>query len=300
MPLTGQCTMVQPMQGVYEALHALEARPGVRHISCTPGFPPADIRDCGPVVIAYGDTQEDADAAADALYHYIAEREGEFVVPLLTPAEAVARAMQSNAAKPIVLADVQDNCGAGATSDTTGILAELVRQGANGAVVGVLVDAEAAQAAHAVGVGGTLNMAIGGKLFTHGDPPLYAEWTVMGLSDGRFPCTGPFYRGVSTNLGPMAYLKTGGVGVIISTNRMQAADQAMFRHIGCEPTAQKILVLKSAVHFRGDFTDIAGDILVVEAPGAFIDRPEKLPYRKLRPGVRLCPNGPEHRGSITP
>jgi microcystin degradation protein MlrC len=296
MPLTGQCTMVEPTRGVYAALATLEERSGVRHISFTPGFPPADIHDCGPVVVAYGDTQEDAEAAADALYHYIAEREEQFAVPLLTPASAVTQAMQAQAVKPIVLADVQDNCGAGATSDTTGILAELVRQKAQDAVVGILVDAAAAQAAHAAGLGATLDLAIGGKVFTGGDPPFRATWTVLGLSDGRFTCTGPFYKNVRANLGRMAYLKTGGVGVIVSTHRMQAADQAMFRHIGCEPTAQKILVLKSSVHFRGDFTAIAEDILIVEAPGAFIDRPEKLPYRHLRPGVRLCPKGPEHGG----
>lgn len=297
MPLTGQCTMVEPTKGVYQALATLEEHPGVRHVSFTPGFPPADIRDCGPVVVAYGETQDAADAAAEALYHYISEREEAFQVPLLTPADAVARAMQTRSSKPIVLADVQDNCGAGATSDTTGILAELVRQDAQDAVVGVLVDPEAAQAAHAVGVGGTLHIAVGGKLFTKGDPPFEADWTVLGLSDGEFTCTGPFYKGVTAHLGPMAYLKTGGVGVIVSTNRMQAADQAMFRHIGCEPTAQKILVLKSTVHFRGDFTDIATDILTVAAPGAFIDRPETLPYRHLRPGVRLCPKGPVRPGS---
>jgi microcystin degradation protein MlrC len=296
MPLTGQCTMVEPTKGVYVALATLEERSGVRHVSFTPGFPPADIQDCGPVVVAYGDTQEDADAAVEALYHYISEREEQFAVPMLSPAVAVSQAMRTNANKPIVLADVQDNCGAGATSDTTGILAELVRQNAQDAVVGVLVDPEAAKAAHVVGIGGTLDFALGGKVFTAGDPPFRATWTVVGLSDGHFTCTGPFYKNVQANLGPMAYLKTGGVGVIVSTNRMQAADQAMFRHIGCEPTAQKILVLKSSVHFRGDFTAIAEDIWVVEAPGAFIDRPEKLPYRHLRPGVRLCPKGPEHRG----
>jgi microcystin degradation protein MlrC len=294
MPLTGQCTMVQPMQGVYESLRTLEERDGVRHVSFTPGFPPADIRDCGPVVVAYGDTQEDADAAADALYHYIAEREEQFAVPMLTPAAAVSAAIQAQTSKPIVLADVQDNSGAGATSDTTGILAELVRQGAQRAVVGLLVDPEAAKAAHEVGLGGTLTMAIGGKRFTEGDPPFHAEWTVAGLSDGQFTCTGPFYKQAHMQLGPMAYLQTGGVGVIVSTHRQQAADQEMFRHIGCEPTEQHILVLKSSVHFRGDFTDIAADILVVEAPGAFIDRPETLPYRHLRPGVRLCPKGPVH------
>ncbi len=161
MPLTGQCTMLEPTKGTYAALEDLETRSGVRHVSFTPGFPPADIHACGPVVVAYGDTQDDADA--DALYHYIAEREEAFAVPLLTPAEAVRKARANQADKPIVLADVQDNCGAGGTSDTTGILAELVRQDAQHAVVGVLVDPEAALAAHQVGVGGTFTFALGGK-----------------------------------------------------------------------------------------------------------------------------------------
>jgi microcystin degradation protein MlrC len=94
----------------------------------------------------------------------------------------------------------------------------------------------------------------------------------------------------------MAALTVGGVSVIVASNRMQAADKEMFRHIGIEPAEQKILGLKSAVHFRGDFTDIAEEILVVEAPGAFIDRPEILPYKNLRPGIRLCPEGPVHPG----
>ena len=78
---------------------------------------------------------------------------------------------------------------------------------------------------------------------------------------------------------------------------MQAADKEIFRHAGQEPTEQKILVLKSSVHFRGDFTDIAEEIICVDAPGAMCDRPEKLPYKNLRPGVRLCPNGPVYAGS---
>ena len=94
----------------------------------------------------------------------------------------------------------------------------------------------------------------------------------------------------------MAVLTTGGVSVVISTNRMQAADKEMFRHIGIEPEKTRILGLKSSVHFRGDFTDIAEEILIVEAPGAFIDRPEKLPYQNLRPGVRTSPLGREWPG----
>ncbi len=294
MPLTGQCTMVAPMRDVYRRLAEIERRDGVRSLSFTPGFPPADIWDCGPVVIAYGDSQDIADRAADELHDYIMAREAEFVVPMLSPAAAAAKAIASNAPKPTVLADVQDNCGTGGTSDTTGLLAELVRQNADRAVVGILVDGQAAAAAHAAGVGAEIEIEVGGKLFTDGDPPFRGRFRVERLGDGRFLCTGPFYRGVNANLGPTALLRIGGVGVIVSTNRMQAADQEMFRHVGCEPADQKILGLKSSVHFRGDFTDVAHEILLVEAPGAFIDRPERLAYRNLRPGIRRCPGGPEH------
>jgi len=291
MPLTGQCTLLEPMKGVYARLEDLE-RAGAPLVSFTPGFPPADIHDCGPVVVAYGETQEQANGAADALAAHILAREAAFAVPFMTPREAVAKAIRSNAHRPFVLADAQDNSGAGATSDTTHLLRALIEAGADRAVVGALVDPEAAAAAHAAGQGAELEIAVGGKLFAPGGPPLKLRWRVTGLSDGRFLCTGPFYGGNRANLGPCAVLTHGGVSVLVSTGRMQAADKEIFRHIGIEPSEQKILGLKSAVHFRADFAGIAEEILVVEAPGAFVDRPDRLPYERLRPGVRLGPNGP--------
>ncbi len=296
MPLTGQCTMAEPALGAYAKLAALEAKDGVRSISFTPGFPPADIWDCGPVVVAYGDDQEAADRAADALYDAILSNEAAFQVPRLTPGEAVSQAIVSNAHKPYVLADVQDNCGAGATSDTTGLLRALVEQGADRAVVGALVDPDVAAQAHAAGQGAEIDAALGGKFYTDGDPPFQGRFKVVALGSGSFTCTGPFYKGATPNLGPMALLRIGGVSVVVSSHRMQAADKEIFRHLGVEPDQQKILGLKSSVHFRADFTDIAEQILVVEAPGANIDRPESLPYENLRPGVRLCPEGPEFGG----
>lgn len=299
MPLTGQCTMVQPMQGVYQELARLERDiAGLHLLSFTPGFPPADIYDCGPAICAYADTAKIAEYAAQMLYDYIMQREAEFVAPMLAPDDAVQQAMRNTSSKPTVLADVQDNCGAGATSDTTGLLAAMIRNQAQNCVIGVLHDPAAAKAAHQAGLGAQIEIAVGGKLFTAGDPPLQAKWTVTGLSEGRFLCTGPFYKGANADIGLMAVLTTDGVSVVISTGRMQAADKAVFRHIGIEPAETKILGLKSSVHFRGDFTDIAEEILIVEAPGAFIDRPENLPYQQLRPNVRTSPLGQPFLGPL--
>jgi len=294
LPLTTQCTMLSPSKEIYDELAALEAADGVAAVSYTPGFPPADIRECGPAVFAYASSQAAADQAADRLTHNIVSREREFAAEWLQPKAAVRRAMQSNAPKPIVLADVQDNPGAGGTSDTTGLLRALVEMKAENAVIGLLADPEAARAAHAAGEGAEVELALGGKVFTAGDPPFKGRFVVERLSDGRFLCTGPFYGGTRTELGPTALLRIGGVRVVVTSGRMQAADQEMFRHLGVEPTEMRILGLKSSVHFRADFQPIAHEVLVVDAPGAFVDKPSELPYRRLRKGIRLAPLGRTH------
>jgi microcystin degradation protein MlrC len=100
------------------------------------------------------------------------------------------------------------------------------------------------------------------------------------------------YGGATMNLGPMALLRIGGVRVVVATRKVQAADQAIFRHLGVEPTKERILALKSSVHFRADFAPIAQDILVVKAPGAMLADPLDLPFKRIRQGVRLRALGP--------
>ena len=295
LPLTTQCTMAEPSKGIYDEVAAAEGG-AVASVSYTPGFHPADIHECGPAVFAYGNTQAAADGAADTIEQLLLAKEMEFAQRMLAPAEAVAYAMRlaNYATKPISLADVQDNPGAGGTSDTTGLLRALCEADARDAVVGVLTDAAAAQAAHAAGEGAEIELSLGGKLFQGGDPPFKSRFVVEKVSDGRFLCTGPFYGGTRADLGPTALLRHGGVRVVVASRRMQAADQEVFRHLGVEPAKQKILGLKSSVHFRADFTAVSEEIVVVEAPGAFIDRPDKVAYKNLRRGVRLVPGGREH------
>ncbi len=85
----------------------------------------------------------------------------------------------------------------------------------------------------------------------------------------------------------MAQLRIEGVRVVVVSGRTQANDQAYFRIVGIEPKDMKILALKSTNHYRADFQPIASKILVVEAPGAIIEDPAKIPYKHIRPGVRL-------------
>jgi microcystin degradation protein MlrC len=164
-------------------------------------------------------------------------------------------------------------------------------------VLGFLCDPAAAAAAHAAGEGTTLRIALGGHSGPEGVTPLEAEYRVERLGSGSFHTTGQVVGGRDADIGPMALLRFGGVRVIVTSKRMQAFDQAPFQHLGVDPARERILALKSTCHFRAEFEPLAEAVIVVLAPGYYLADPSAYPFRRLRPGVRLRPLGPDHRGA---
>ena len=293
IPISWQCTSDQPTKGIYQKLAALQGE-AVPTLSFAPGFPAADFAHCGPSVFAYGRTQADADAAADNIAALVESHEDDFDGLIYTPDDGVRLAMElaKTASKPIIIADTQDNPGAGGDSDTTGMLRALVRNNASKAAIGVIYDPQSAKTAHAAGVGATVTIALGGKSGIPGDAPYQETFSVEQLSDGRFVAPGPYYGGRDMDMGPSAALRIGDVRVVVSSHKAQLADQAMYRYVGIEPTEQAILVNKSSVHFRADFEPIAEKLLICAAPGAMPADTAELPWTRLRPGIRTRPNGP--------
>lgn len=293
IPLNWQCTMMQPAQGLYQRLADMESG-DVMHTSFTPGFPAADIHHCGPSVFTYGWSEEAAQASCQQLAADVNGLESAFNGTIYSPDAGVQEAMRlaESATRPIVIADTQDNPGAGGDSNTAGMLRALVENRADGAALGLMIDPAAAEIAHRAGVGAEVNLTFGGHSGFDGDDPFEALYTVESLHDGRFDATGPFYKGAEFNLGPSACVRVGGTRVVLACTKVQMADQAMYRFVGIEPTEQNILVNKSSVHFRADFAPIAEEILVCAAPGPMIADPADLPWTRLRNGVRLNPLGP--------
>lgn len=291
VPLTWGCTFHDPAQTLYDRVLPELIGGEVRSLALALGFHLADIRECGPSVVAYAASQRAADAAADALIDAVHACEPEFAGRLYSPEDAVAEAQERvrrGGEGPVVIADTQDNPGGGGPGDTTGMLRALIAGRAQGAVIGVFTDPESAARAHAAGEGARVRLAIGGRLFP-GDEPVEADCHVLALGDGAFRGTGPMWGGANFRLGPMALVETEGVRVVIASKPMQAGDQSMFRHLGVEPAAERILVLKSSVHYRADFQPIARAILVAAAPGPVYADPGVLDYRNLRAGVRRVP-----------
>jgi len=289
IPITSQCTLVPPMRGVLEERARIARAEGAAELAFCFGFPYADFPDCGIAVAAFADDQGAADRAAAALAGWIEACEGEFAGGVVPAAEGVARAiaLSRTAGAPVVLADTQDNPGGGGHGDTTGLLAELVRQDARGAVLGLINDAESAAACHGAGEGATVALSLGGR---SDRAPLAVTVTVERLTDGRFTGTGPMARGNPADLGPTALVRVSpSVRVVVTSRKMQAYDRSLFTHLGVDPAEQKILALKSSVHFRADFGPMASEVIVVAAPGPVVADPATLPFKRLRPSLRLRP-----------
>jgi len=296
--LTGipsQCSFIEPCKSIYAEMERLEKKHGTV-LSFTPGFAMADFADCGMAVFGFSFDEIETRKAVQQLRRLVADAEKDFALELHAPGDAVKRARErGEPGRPVVLADTQDNPGAGGNGDTTGLLRELIRQDSKDAVLGLLIDKEAAQRAHEAGQGRTLAFSLGGKSRIENDSPVAGEFTVERLGDGRFTCTGPMFKGFRMQLGPMALLRSRsapGVRVALASRKAQAADQEMFRHLGVEPRTQRMLGLKSSVHFRADFEPIAKEVLVVKAPGPALADPAEFNWTKLRKGVRLRPLGP--------
>ena len=297
IPLNGQCTLVEPSKSIAASSKVVEG--DLVNLSYLAGFPPSDLQWCGPSVVAHAWTQQAADRAADEMLAQVEAQEVHFAENMVSPEEGVARALAvaRTARRPVVIADTQDNPGCGGTSDSTGLLKALVAAGAQRAVLGFLCDAEAAKAAHAAGEGAEIHLALGGRSGPEGVTPLAARWRVAKLGSGKFRTDGVVAGGRDVDAGPMVLLTLGGVSVAVTSKRLQAYDQAPFRHLGIEPAQQAILALKSTCHYRGEFEPIAEEVIVVLAPGYYLADPVAYPFQKLRQGVRLRPRGPEFKGA---
>jgi microcystin degradation protein MlrC len=290
IPLTSQSTLVEPMRSLMDLAQRLQ-QPPLLSVCLMPGFPAADVTDCGPAAYACGYSDAAARETVASMAREVRAREHEFALDLYSIEQAIVETTRNAAprGRPIILADTQDNPGAGGHADTMSLIKSLVASNAGRVLAGVICDPAAAARAHAAGEGVQVELSLGAGSGTPGDTPLAARFRVAALGDGRFTGTGPFYRGARFELGPMALLELGDVRIAVASRKQQAADQAMFRHLRAEPADHAVLVLKSSVHFRADFSAIAGRILVVEAPGPNIADPARLPFRNLRPGMRASP-----------
>ncbi len=271
-----------PIKALMEKAFAFEKEPGVLNVSVYGGFVYSDIHDAGLAFLATTDGDRDrARQIAQELADEAWRIRGEFVTPMRPPAEAVQYAIAAPRG-PVVLADVADNTGGGASGDGTEVLRALLEQNASDAVVITIPDPEAVDAAFKAGIGGAFDALVGGKIDDQHGAPVRVTGKVRLLSDGSFVHYGPMSTGLSASMGRTAVVVSGGVEIIINEHRFQPVDPEAARSVGVDPAKRKIVVLKSAVHYRASYEPIAAEIVEVDGPGLASPNLSRFEFKNIR------------------
>jgi len=293
-----QSTSVEPARRCYELLEQLDQRFGTVSSFCM-AFPASDFEECGPVLWSYGAQAREAVAMLAAS---VAEP-SQWRLNALSAREAVdfatSRAADTN--QSVIIADLQDNPGTGGTGSTTGVLHALLDSGIgrifpHRVALGVLYDPAAAARAHEAGLGGLFDGDLGEMLDTPVGPsasPVHGQFRVAALSDGVATFKGPKMTGFEAQLGATACLEIDGVLIVVASGRIGTQDRELFRMVGIEPEAMKVIVVKSSHHFRADFEGLvenpSTDIVIAHSPALFPADPGDLPWKRLSPNIRTRP-----------
>jgi len=241
----------------------------VPDVSVFGGFAYADVPDAGFSVVGVTDRPLAEGTRADcaAIASEANDRRHEFDQEYASIEDAAAEAADWDATDgPLLLADIANNPGGGSAQDGTVLLEALLKAGVEDAAVATIYDPAAVEAATEVGVGEYVTVELGGHTEVSGDP-IEVEAYVRLLSDGMYRNQGPMSTGLRVSFGWTAVLSIDGIDVLVGSHRQQPYDPEAFRSQGIAPERQRVLVLKSTVHYRAAFEPLVGAIREVSAPG---------------------------------
>lgn len=267
-----------PMSDFVQRMKDLERRPGVLSVSFGHGFPWGDVPEAGAKVWVVTDGDE-------ALAQRLATELGReiWTMRALTAArqwslpDALGRLRDAPAGKPIVVADIADNAGGGAMSDSTFVLRGLIERGIGNVALGGFFDLGAIQICREAGVGARLELRVGGKCSPASGEPVDLHVTVRAIREDHLQSE---LGGVSA-LGPSVWVATDdGIDIVLITRRQQVYGTDLFTGLGIDLTAKRAIVVKSSQHFHAAFAPLASEVLYVETPGLLRTDYENIPYRR--------------------
>ncbi len=270
MPLISSASAA--LKPVSNLMEHYENQAGIFNVSFTHGFIGADIEEAGVAVQVVATTMETAEAVAESIAQEIWQLRAQLISEY-SSLDSLDQLCASAEAGPIVISDGPDNPGGGGYADDVRVLRKLLETGCSDAVVALIYDPESVDCCISAGEGATVELELGGK--RSGTEPLRCAAVVRKITDGKYRNHGPMNPGLQMDLLGTALIDIGGVRVIVVKNPTQPYDFALMELHGINPREERIIVLKSAVHFRGAYEPVAGKIILLSYPGVCILAPQK-------------------------
>lgn len=280
-------TLVEPGRGLYAGLATSHEVPGVIDASLWVGYVWADEPRSGASVVVTGTDVEriQAEAATIARRYWDARHAFDFAVPAGDAGWCIDRALR-HAERPVVISDSGDNPTAGGAGDVPFMVERLllhpfIARGERTAMVAGIVDAAAVTACGAAGVGGLVDVTIGGKL----DPVHGRPLPVSGVVKTLLPADAVG--------GDLAVLQSGRLSIVLTSRRKPFHHRHDFTDLGIDPDAQDLVVVKIG-YLEPELRQLARAAYLALTSGAVNQNFPNLTYRRVRrPTFPLDPQMPD-------
>lgn len=272
----------EEIRPLYELAKSMRKKEGVLTARFTHGFFASDIEEMGmSVLVITNDNKALAEELAEQLASFIDLHKKDLIIEYPDLDKVLDYAIENQG--PTVIADSSDNPGAGGFGDSTHILRRILERNITGAAVATILDPESVIQCEKAGVGNIVELSLGGwspKQFSGG--ALNVSAYVKAIMDGRYVFKGKMNHGLWGTHGKAAVVEIKGNVVIITSLPRQPFDLEVFRSHGIAPEEQKILVVKSSIHFRADYGKIAKKMFTLALNGVASPDPKKYEYKNFK------------------
>lgn len=273
----------EPLDGVFFDIHGAMSVQGLEDAVWI-GFAWADQPRCKGAVVVTGDDARDVALQAKILGQafWDARDDFEFVAPTGTMEQCLEVALDGPT--PFFISDSGDNPGAGGAGDTTAALKAVLdwepvrarteyeagtkhEAGTKDVIFASILDPAAATTCWQAGVGQVVTVSVGGKVDDEDPGPVDVTGEVTALHDDP--------RG-----GKTAVIRTGGLHLIVTTNRNQYTELEQFLALGLDPREADLVVVKIG-YLEPDLYQAQKGWMMALSPGGVNQDLLSLPYRNI-------------------
>lgn len=274
LPGEKACTRDEPAKSVYASLVDVEAHDDVIDAAVWIGYAWADEPRCQAAVVVTGtDAESIAEHARSLARRWWDERAAFAFSTAAMDIDAALDAALTSTARPFFISDSGDNPTAGGSGDVAYGLSRLLvderfASGERTAIWASVVAPDAVSACLSAGVGGRVDVTVGGELGWTATPPvrLTGEVTAFASADE----TG----------GDMAVIRSGGVHAIVTQRRKPFHYVSELTALGLDPAAVDATIVKIG-YLVPDLFDAAKDWVLALTPGGVDQDIERLGHSSV-------------------
>jgi len=274
-------TSINPMKKAIYLANKYEDHPEIVNITVAGGFAYSDIERAGiSLVVSFKGKPIKAKKIALEIANCIWDKRDTLEIENIPVDTAVDKAVCSKE-YPVVLVDVADNIGGGAPGDGTVLLERLIRKKADGVII-VVSDHESVLECFRRGVGGKVELDVGGKTDDLHGRPIKVSGYIKLLSDGSFKNIGKNMTGLENSMGKTAIVICGGIKIVLTEQPTPPNDPAMLLSIGIDISREKILIAKGAIAWKTGLNIDPAKTIYVDTPGLCSADLYSFDFKKLR------------------